>query len=401
MAASTNKRIYYAVHQVGFQPDGGGDWQTAKGIQSVGMTTNFNLDQVFQLGQLAIYENIEEIPDIEVTLNKVLDGRAPVYLSATQGALEPTLAGRSNEKITFALSIFPDSATASEGNPDSMVQCSGMFVSSVAYNFPLDDNFNEDVTLVGNSKIWYNDPEIEPTNPAVDEIPDSGIFQGGFSQSSNDAPTGSGGVNRREAMLFTVDTGGHPSGDANGYHTDPDATCLPTAVFGINPYGANLKSNGEDFDAHISNITVSTDLGREEINELGRKGPYLRSVTFPVEVTCEVEVTSTSGDMVSATEFGIRTPGTGDACSPGGNLEDSTIRIATCEGTRISLGAKNKLASVNYSGGDAGGGNVAVSYTFTTFNDFTVIHPQDPAGSTFFTNRESWLVTLPYTTLNS
>ena len=46
MAASTNKRIYYAVHQVGFQPDGGGDWQTAKGIQSVGMTTNFNLDQV-------------------------------------------------------------------------------------------------------------------------------------------------------------------------------------------------------------------------------------------------------------------------------------------------------------------------------------------------------------------
>ena len=57
---------------------------------------------------------------------------------------------------------------------------------------------------------------------------------------------------------------------------------------------------------------------------------------------------------------------------------DRTIRVATCEGTRIYLGRKNKLSSVNYSGGDAGGGNVSVSYTFTTFNDFTVMHSGDP-----------------------
>ena len=31
------------------------------GLQSVGMTTNFNLEQAFQLGQLEIYENIEEV----------------------------------------------------------------------------------------------------------------------------------------------------------------------------------------------------------------------------------------------------------------------------------------------------------------------------------------------------
>ncbi|GAH00289.1 unnamed protein product, partial [marine sediment metagenome] len=65
MPASDNKRIYYAVHQVGLKEDAdAGAFTEIHGVQSVGMTTNFNLDQVFELGQLAIYENIEEIPDV-------------------------------------------------------------------------------------------------------------------------------------------------------------------------------------------------------------------------------------------------------------------------------------------------------------------------------------------------
>lgn len=38
------------------------------------------------------------------------------------------------------------------------------------------------------------------------------------------------------------------------------------------------------YSAHIQNIKVSTNLGREEIFELGRKGPYCRLVNFPVKV---------------------------------------------------------------------------------------------------------------------
>ena len=55
----------------------------------------------------------------------------------------------------------------------------------------------------------------------------------------------------------------------------------------------------------------------------------------------------------------------------------------------IYLGEKNKLASVNYGGGDAGGGNVTVSYSYTTFNDFTVLHPEDPnaSGAEWWANR--------------
>jgi len=381
MPASTNKRIYYAVHQGGLKADAdAGAFTEIHGLQSVGMTTNFNLEQAFELGQLAIYENIEDIPDVEVTLNKLLDGYPLIYHLATTGALTPTLAGRSNEKALFGLSIFDDTLESATGTPPSVVQCSGMFVGSIAYNFPLDDNFNEDVSLVGNDKVWLNDPK--PTSTILP----TPVFEGAFT--SLDSPIGTGGVNRRENLILAYDeTQGL---DTNGMVADSDATILPPEVFGISDSGTNEQSNGQDYDAHLSNISISADLGREAINELGRKGPYHRTVTFPIEVSCEIEVTSTSGDMISATEAGIYSTGT-DACLDGGNLVDRTIRIATCEGTRIYLGVKNKLSSVNYTGGDAGGGNVSVSYSFTTFNDFTVMHSGDPNSNFTFAGRDTYL----------
>jgi len=380
-----NKRIYYAVHQVGLKKDADlGNFVALHGVQSVGMTTNFNLTQVFELSQLAIYENIEDIPDVEVTLNKVLDGYPPVYLMATQDAPAPTLAGRSNSKSIFGLSIFDDTQESATGVADSVVECSGMYVGSIAYNFPLDDSMNEDTTLVGNDKVWKNDSK--PTNPDVITRVGALGFDGDFA--ALDSPIGTGGVNRRENLIFTYN--GAEGLDLNSMVADFDTTIMPPEVFGVSTSGTNEKTNGQDFDAHFSSITVSADLGRENINELGRKGPYFRSVTFPIEVTCEVEVTSTSGDMISATEEGIYTTGS-DLCDDGGNLTDRTIRIATCEGTRIYLGLKNKLSSVNYAGGDAGGGNVSVTYTFTTFNDFTVMHSGDPNGNFAWANRDVYL----------
>jgi hypothetical protein len=73
--------------------------------------------------------------------------------------------------------------------------------------------------------------------------------------------------------------------------------------------------------------------------------------------------------MVDATEAGLGGSGT--------NLVDQVIFIAVQEGTRIDLGSKNKLSSVSYGGGDAGGGNSTCTYSYSTFNDFTVTHPSD------------------------
>lgn len=383
MPTITNKRLFYASVQVGLKNDGNTGAPTAiYGAQSVAISTNFNLEQSFELGQIAIYENIENIPDVEVSLSKVLDGRPLMYHLATIGATAPDLAGRSVAKCIFTSSMFSDASSSANGTPLSELRCSGMFLSSVSYNFPVDGNFSEDVSLVGNDKVWVKDPRYLSS-------PNTFSFNGVFT-TNTDAPTGSGGVNRRQDMIFAFSRSSPL--DANSMVGDSDATILPIQIHGISNSGTNEKTNGTDYDCHLQSITCSVDLGREPLNELGRRSPYHRVPNFPVEVTCEITAISTSGDMISATENGILT--NSDAtCTDVGNLSNATIRIATCEGTRIYLGIKNKLSAVNFSGGDAGGGNFTNSYTFTNFNDFTVLHSGDPnaSGTVWWTNRNTYL----------
>lgn len=160
MPANTNYRIFYAIQQITFAREGqliddATKFTAGNGVQSVGITTTFNLEQAFELGQLAIYENIEGIPDIEVTIEKVLDGFAPIYCLATRGASATTLTGRQNTKTTALLSIYRDTAVSTNLDADRVSACymSGLYVSSVAYTFPVEGNSTESVTLVGNNKI--------------------------------------------------------------------------------------------------------------------------------------------------------------------------------------------------------------------------------------------------------
>jgi hypothetical protein len=183
-----NKRIFYAVQQVAIAPIGTTSYTTAHtvyGLQSVGMNTRFNLEQVFEIGQISIYQNLENIPDVEITLEKVLDGKPLIYHLATRGAPAGTLTGRSNVKSQAALSIFSDIQDSASGTPLSQVECSGMFVSSESFNFRVDGQFTEACTLVGNNKLWrtagftYN-----------------GVFP------NNDSPTMPAGVARRQHFIW-------------------------------------------------------------------------------------------------------------------------------------------------------------------------------------------------------
>ena len=369
-----NNRIYYAIQQVAFRKNSagtGGTSYVARGVQSVGITTTFNLEQAFELGQLAIYENIEGTPDIEVTMSKVLDGANPLYCMATADQTAgPQLAKRTVPSTFVQLGIW-DEANESAGQDSSKakawVEMSGLFVSSVGYNFPLDDNFSEDVTLVGNVKIWGTgqsnntiscDPVYYPT--AVD-----GAFAG-----NNDGPQGSGGVNRRENFNFAT---------TSSQSADPDYSIMPMDIDGVG-------DSGVIGTAHIQSISVSCDVSREDLFELGKKIPYAKTVTYPLEVTCDIETTTSSGDLISAVDACASSA----YCAEASNLTDRKIRIATCEGTRIYLGTKNKLSSVSYGGGDAGGGNSTVTYSYSTYNDFTVMHPADVTASGGSTSGSAW-----------
>src|SRR5688500_10124111 len=149
-----NKRVFFACYAVGVAGDGSTTYTPIHGLQSVGITTTFNLEQVFEIGQLNIYENIEGIPDIEVTLEKVLDGYPPIYTLATKQGTSATLTGRSTARCAIAMSIFGDTSDSASGTPLREVNMSGLYVSALNYNFPVDGNCTESVTLVGNHKVW-------------------------------------------------------------------------------------------------------------------------------------------------------------------------------------------------------------------------------------------------------
>jgi len=346
-----NNRIFWAVQAVGIAPYGATAFTTVHGLQSVGITTSFNLEQIFEIGQIEIYENIEDIPDIEVTLEKVIDGYPLIYHLATRGYSANTLSGRQNQRAQLALAIYGDTQNSASGVQITEVECSGMYVSNLTYTFPTEGSCTEAVTMVGNNKEWRS----------------SGYKLSGTLFDNTDEPlaltSGTGGVQRRENVVFGTS---EATRDANGMVSASDATILPIDIPGISTTGTNFADANGFHVAHISQITVSTDLGRDELRELGLRGPYHRFVNFPTEVTCEIEVLTHNGDQVDALEANAS------------NLTHRSIRVKLEEGLLLNLGVKNKLANVTYGGADAGGGNASVTYSYSSFNILDVTHPQDP-----------------------
>lgn len=342
-----NNRIFYGSQVAQLKPVGYASWYQPLGVQSVGMSTNFETEQSFQLGALDIYAISENVPNVEATISKALDGTCPLYLMCMGGSAGVAGAnvdfddatqlqtkgfgGLANNSIDFRLGIFDDTKMTATGSTDKYALMDNMFLSSFSYTFPVDGNATEEVTLVGNSKTW-------PSGSSMTSY-------------THTASTLSAAKLARRQFI------------------DLDNSILPTGTGGIN---INNRS-----ELHLQNISVSADLGREQINQLGSLAPTTRYATFPVEVTSEFELIGTQGDYVNARDF-LFVKG----CSPSAegapngysNISNLPIDLKICgSGTdylRIFLGSGNQLTSVNYTGGDAGGDNATITYSFRNYNDF-------------------------------
>lgn len=326
-------RIFYAVQAVGIATDD--DIANVKwmhGMQSVGITTNFNLEQIFELGQLALYQNIENIAEIEVTTERVLDGNPTTYGTAVGASnASNNIVVSAAQKAGLFLIIYPDTNTAATGtNGASLVYCSGMYPSNITYTFPVEGNSTESVTFVGNNKFWSDSPSGQlPT-----AIWPSGTTYSGINETSYDSPLNT--VFRRQHFLPYTASG----------------TKIPAEV--------TKATNGAI--SKLQTITVTADIGRENIFQLGSFLPYVKYANFPVAVTCDFEVISTSGDWVSTS---------GDNFA----LSDREIALKFYNGAHtlfLELGTRNKLTSVNYTGGDTGGGNATMTFSYQGFNAFKV-----------------------------
>lgn len=340
-------RIFYAS-QVAFATpwplvadDGANYTEPLYGIQSIGINTNFNLEQSFELGQLEIYDNAEGVAEVEVTIERVLDGFVPLYSILTRNSASEyyqefkveearsKLLNRSTKRTNLTLGIYDDNVNPT-GNPDYMLYMSGMYINNISYNFPSDGPFTESVTLVGNFKEWGGTEKGSKYPGGEVTVPIN--LSNGLSLTYLNS-----GVMRRQNLVKNDDR-----------NTSYFNSVLP-------------------IDEGIQSISISVDLGREDLLELGSKGPFYRAPNFPVEVTCDIEVLTKTGDLVDIEESAVT------------NLTNEQIRIALAYDPAheivpqytFDLGDQNKLSSITYGGGDAGGGNATVTFSYTNFNYFT------------------------------
>jgi len=385
-----NKRIFYASQSINLQPvstgtadpinyrdpnhyvkyGDGSSWVVPLGLQSAGISTTFNAEPVSQLGTLQIYAQTETSPEVEVTLSKVLDGTAPLYSLCTAKvdpgdtssleSINADITQVSTNMVNVRIAVAQDTGAAATGNVNHHTLCERMYLSSVSYTMPVDGNATEDVTLVGSNKTWGTSFTLPGDS------------------TSTPYGTGTDAIVRRQYISVTGSATAIRDA-SNRITTLPANSVLPAS---LPRYVINNISQ-----PRLQSITVSANFNRENINELGFFGPYYKYTTFPIEITSEFEAIAVSGDLKNANDFEYVDNEDNYASSFGcatkyTNLPNEEIVVKICgitsnDSLYIDLGTKNKLTSVNYTGGDTGGGNATVTYSYQTFNKFNVI----PVGS--------------------
>jgi hypothetical protein len=282
-------RIFYACQAVSV------DGAAVHGAQSVGITTSFDLEPVFQLGQVKPVEIMTISPNVEITVSRTLTSQNSTIWSGDF----ITNVGTANKTICIA--IGDDTAPLLTSNL-AQIYCTGAGISGVTYTFPVDGVFTEEVTFVAQHK----------------QIGGCGI------SISEDTTS--------QAKTRQYYSSGAPS--------------LVTSA------------------GNLTNITISASINRENLFKLGQWQSYHNYPNLPAEVTVEFEVSATSLDGVGITTVASCASPTGGAFDP----QDITLDIC---GKTFTM-EKCKLSSVTYGGGDTGGGNATINFTYTTYNSLEV-----------------------------
>lgn len=302
-----NQRTFYACQAVALTPltpvQGSTDQFTVgtskfvHGVQSIGFNSTFNIENIFELGQLELYDTNLTSAEVEVTIEKVLDGRKTSWgIIANNKTL---LLECAKQRANLDFVIYADTGNAGPSQQLS-IKCTGMYVNNVSYSFPVEGNPTESVTLIGNHKAWSG-----------------------------------GSITVPQSVTGGTDT----------------ADVLKRSDIQVTAPGSSRRQN----------VSISLNLNREPVYQLGQFGPYARFATYPVEVTAEVEELLTDAAGQDAFDEGQdEVP-----------VKDQTISV-TAGSLTVNLGDKCFLSSSSQSGGDASGGNVTLTNSYTTYNTFTV-----------------------------
>ena len=277
---------------------------TVEGAQSVGISVNYNLEQAFQLGRLAIYDNIVTDGEVTVTASKNLDGNKTMF--GLMGGGNVGSYGDTRVNIVVA-SNTNESDTFLNSSAQVCTTMTGCYLSSLSYTFPSDGFATEEISWITDNK------SIEGTVSA------------------------------------------------------------PAATGAENVYRHHVDWSGVHENDNVTNISISTDLGREAMFKLGSFRPYHRFANFPFEVTVEFTVANTGVDNTVVDLDGV-------TCTGNGSLPALTnIFVYVCDSNQNTANVGYtftmsgcRLSAVSQDGGDTGGGNASTTYTYITYNNLNV-----------------------------
>lgn len=364
MASKKNTRVFYASHDVSIKNtsnDPVEETYTAylaivgdgviQGAQSVSLDTNFGgEDQLFQLGRLEAYDSTLTAPEVEMSLTKSLDGWPLIWHHQAGSFTEATLLNQVGAKSTVRLTVGNDTDeyigksainADNECEGGATIEMTGCFLTGFNYTFG-DGVFSEEITLLGNSKTV-----IETNNIAPKFAP---LADTKYWDNSN---IGAGNVLSRQNFKQSE-------------------SILPSLIA----------------EEKISSITVSADLSSEPLYQLGSFYAVDRDSPLPVNITVNFDVIADTHDCVAVSVQNALA----ECASPTGLTGKEPIYLEFCNsaGTAVygfdfrahSSGNTTptaKLNSVSYSGGDTGGGNVTITYSYIVSNILDIEY-YDPAA---------------------
>lgn len=379
-------RTYYASQAVGLFPKGflplTTEWSAGTydagygtasltllgGVQSVGFSSSVEFEQIFELGHLQIFENIEGSPTCEMTIEAVLG------MGAT--------------------SLFEQFTATTEATPGANAETRNYGINMS--NFASDRGCSVRLSVHGDGDIMTNQSTTQ-------EYSIYGFQIDGFTSSYSISAQTDGAVTE-SLGIAGVNLSHIPSGAANVARQVTPGFSNPKGTFRRQDCsflyrelenGVVDPNTSTKYYNRVQSASINIDVGREDLLEMGRKGPYIRYASFPVEVTCDVEYNVDRGlDTVDGGRFqsnqaiqGIDSDSNCEINPPEGyvlGIEGSRRHNPTgCSDAGNETGGTMyrflaaisgaKLQSQSWSGGDTGGGVVTVSESYTAFNAARVI----------------------------
>jgi hypothetical protein len=307
-----NQRVFYACQGICYND------VPVEGVQSVTLNTQQENIILDQYGSLKIHKYVPNYPEVTIGVSRIISSGIGLIYS---GTIEDNINTHNNNLCLFIGKDTESKLAESPASDTYNILLSGVSINSVAYNFPANGNFTEDIELKCYHK-YFNQCLV--SNTVFSQLRSSGL------------------VNRRQ-------------------HLSSSESIIAQGLLPA--------------DSNITNVTIDANFGIQDIKEFGMNvsnpNQQYRYATLPITVTTTVNAVI-NGSGLDFYDIDTNSSEATHLCKFSGlNSGIVPLKFILCGSQELNVGT-GSLTSVSYDGGDTGGGSVEVSLTFESANQFTL-----------------------------